>query len=48
MFPDCIDRFGHQKRETKNNNKQTKEKQRKSKQIKNGKNSTYYEPLSEE
>ena len=46
MFSNCIDCLGHQKRET--NNKQTKKNQGKNKQIKNGNNSTYNEPLSEE
>ena len=46
MFPNCIDRLGHQKRETKQ--QQTKKNQGKNKQIKNGNNSTYHEPLSEE
>ena len=32
----------------KQNNKQTKKSQGKNKQIKNGNNSTYHEPLSEE
>ena len=45
MFPNCIDRLGHQKRETK---QQIKKNQGKNKQIKNGNNSTYDEPLSEE
>ena len=47
MFPNCIDRLGHQK-EKQNNNKQTKKNQGKNKQIKNGNNSTHHEPLSEE
>ena len=45
MFPNCIERLGHQKRETK---QQTKKNQGKNKQIKNGNNSTHHEPLSEE
>ena len=44
MFPNCIDRFGRNKRETK---VQQTNKQRKKKK-KNGNNSTYHEPLSEE
>ena len=47
MFLNCIDRLGHQKRETKQQ-QTNKEKPRKNKQIKNGNNSTYHEPLSEE
>ena len=45
MFPSCIDRFGRKKRETK---VQQTNKQRKTKEKKNGNNSTYHEPLSEE
>ena len=45
MFPNCIDRLGRQKRETKQ--QQTKKNQGKNKQISNGNNSTYHEPLSE-
>ena len=45
MFPNCIDRFGRKKREKKYN-KQTKKNQ--IKKMKNGNNSTYHEPLSEE
>ena len=36
------------KKEKQNNNKQTKKNQGKNNQIKNGNNSTYHEPLSEE
>ena len=46
MFPNCIDRLNRQKRETKQ--QQTRKSPGKNKQIKNGNNSTYYEPLSEE
>ena len=46
MFPICIERLGHQKRETEQ--EQTKKNQGKKKQIKNGNNSTYHEPLSKE
>ena len=45
MFSTCIERLGHKKTK---NNKQTKKNQGKNKQIKNGNNSTYHEPLSEE
>ena len=51
MFPNCIDRFGRKKRETKvqQTNKQTnKQRKTKEKKKKNGNNSTYHEPLSEE
>ena len=37
-----------EKKPNNNNNKQTKENQGKNKQIKNGNNSSYHEPLSEE
>ena len=47
MFPNCIDRLGHQK-EKQNNNKQTKKNHGKNMQIKNGNNSTYHEPPYEE
>ena len=47
MFPNCIDRFGCQKRETKVQQTNRKN-QGKNKQIKNGNNGTYHEPLSEE
>ena len=43
MFPNCVDRFGCQKKKQ-NNNKQTKKNQGKNKQIKNWNNSTYHEP----
>ena len=46
MFTNCIGRFGRRKKETKQ--QQTKKNQEKNKQIKNGNNSTYHEPLSEE
>ena len=45
MFPNCIDRFGR-KKEKQRYNKQTKKNQ--GKKMKNGNNSTYHEPLSEE
>ena len=45
MFLNWIEGLGYQKRET---NQQEKKKQGKSKQIKNGNNSTHHEPLSEE
>ena len=48
MLHNCIDRLGRQKREKQNNNKKTKKNQGKNKQIKNGNNCTYHEPLSEE
>ena len=50
MFPNCIDSLGHQKRQTKQQqtNTQTKKNQGKNKQIKNGNNSTFHEPLYEE
>ena len=44
MFPNCIGRLDRQKEEQ-NNNKQTKKNQGKNKEIKNGNNSTYHEPL---
>ena len=44
VFPNCIDRFGHKKRQTKV--KQTQKNQ--GKKMKKGNNSTYHEPLSEE
>ena len=47
MFPKCIERLGHQKRETKQQ-QTNKQKLRKNKQIKNGNNSTRHEPQSEE
>ena len=43
MFPNCIDHFGRQEKET-TQQKTNKEKPRK----KNGNNSTNHEPLSEE
>ena len=43
MFPNCVDRFGCQKKKQ-NNNKQAKKNQGKNKQIKNWNNSTYHEP----
>ena len=45
MFPNCIDRCGRKKRETQvqQTNKETPRKK-----MKNGNNSTYHEPLSEE
>ena len=45
MFLNCIDNLGRQKRETKQQ-QQTNKSQGKIKQIKNGNNSTYHEPLS--
>ena len=48
MFPNCIERLGHQKKEKQNNNKQKKKSQGRNKQIKNGNNSTHHEPLSKE
>ena len=48
MFPNCIDRFGRQKRETKVQQTKQRKTKEKNKQIKNGNNSTYHEPLSEE
>ena len=52
MLSNCIERLGHKKtKKNKNKTKQqqtNKEKPRKNKQIKNGNNSTYHEPLSEE
>ena len=47
MFSNCIDRFGHQKSEAKQQ-EANKEKPRKKNKIKNRNNSTYHEPLSEE
>ena len=49
MFPNCIDRLGRQKRDKKQ--QQTTKNQGKNEQIKklkNGNNSNYHEPLSEE
>ena len=43
MFPNCIERLGHQKSINKTTNKE-----RKTKEKKNGNNSTHHEPLSEE
>ena len=45
MFPNCIDRFGRNERETK---VQQTNKEKPNKKMKNGNNSTYHEPLSEE
>ena len=43
MFPNCIERLGHQKTETKQQ-QTNKENQGKNKQIKNRNNSTRHEP----
>ena len=45
MFPNCIGRFGRNERETK---VQQTNKEKPNKKMKNGNNSTYHEPLSEE
>ena len=45
MFPNCIDHFGRKKREPK---VQQTNKENPRKKMKNGNNSTYHEPLSEE
>ena len=45
MFPNCIDHFGRNERETK---VQQTNKEKPNKKMKNGNNSTYHEPLSEE
>ena len=45
MFPNCIDRFGRQKKVTKQQ-QLNREKPGKNKQIETGSNSTYHEPLS--
>ena len=48
MFSNCIKRLSHKKKQPPTTTTQTKKNQGKNKQIKNGNNSTYHEPLSEE
>ena len=48
MFPNCIDRFGRQKKKERSTRNKQRKTMEKNKQIKNGNNSTYHEPLSEE
>ena len=48
MFPNCIDRLGRQKRETKQQQTSKKKNQEKNEQIKSRNNSTYHELIPEE